>query len=107
MVISRILLRKRMIIPLIIIISILVSGQGMAQELNDFQRISTPVGVIKYSSIGDILSPIRRVPVPVVVINSQVSRGEPAQRVERRMMRVTAYTRRDKGMNGKGITANG
>ena len=37
---------------------------------------------------------------------SQVSRGEPAQ-IERRVMKITAYTARDKGMNGKGITANG
>ena len=36
-----------------------------------------------------------------------VSRGEPAQKVENRVMRVSAYTLSDKGMNGKGITANG
>ncbi len=28
-------------------------------------------------------------------------------RVERRVMRVTAYTSHDKGMNGKGLTASG
>ena len=32
---------------------------------------------------------------------------EPVERVERRIMRVTAYTSRDRGMNGLGITANG
>ncbi|HBP63541.1 MAG TPA: hypothetical protein DD730_04565 [Desulfosporosinus sp.] len=36
-----------------------------------------------------------------------VSRGEPAQTVERRVMRVSAYTIGDKGMNGEGITASG
>jgi len=41
------------------------------------------------------------------VISSQVSRGEPAQKIERRVMRVSAYTLSDKGMNGKGLTASG
>ncbi|HWQ42631.1 MAG TPA: 3D domain-containing protein [Desulfosporosinus sp.] len=50
---------------------------------------------------------LRTASVPVVAISRQISRGEPAQRVESRMMRVTAYTRSDKGMNGKGITASG
>ncbi len=36
-----------------------------------------------------------------------VSRGEPAQRVERRVMQITAYALGDKGMNDKGITASG
>jgi len=36
-----------------------------------------------------------------------VSRGEPAQKVENRVMRVSAYTLSDKDMNGKGITASG
>lgn len=36
-----------------------------------------------------------------------MSRSEPVEKVERRIMRVTAYTSRDRGMNGKGITANG
>lgn len=44
---------------------------------------------------------------PVIAISKQVSRGEPTQHVERRVMKITAYTARDKGMNGKGITANG
>lgn len=107
MVISPILLRKIIIVPLITIILVLLNGQTMAPELNEYQRGSTPVAVIKYSSIGDILSPLRTASAPVVATNTQVSRGEPAQRVESRMMRVTAYTRSDKGMNGKGITANG
>lgn len=107
MVISPILLRKRIVIPLITIILVLLHGQAVALELKEYQRVSTPAAVIKYSSIGDILSPLRRVPVPVVAISRQISRGEPAQRIESRMMRVTAYTGRDKGMNGKGITANG
>lgn len=37
----------------------------------------------------------------------QVSRGAPAPRIERRVMRVTAYTNHDKGMNGRGITTSG
>ena len=44
---------------------------------------------------------------PVVAISSQASRGEPAQRIESRVMQVTAYSLGDKGMNDKGITANG
>ncbi len=36
-----------------------------------------------------------------------VSRSEPVQRIERRVMRITAYTAHDRGMNGKHITANG
>lgn len=41
--------------------------------------------------------------VPVV----SISRGEPAPRIERRVMKITAYTASDKGMNGLRITANG
>ncbi len=37
---------------------------------------------------------------------TQISRGE-APRIERRVMRVTAYSAKDKGMNGKKITASG
>lgn len=37
----------------------------------------------------------------------QVSRSEPVERVERRVMRVSAYSAHDKGMNGKHITASG
>ena len=40
-------------------------------------------------------------------LSHPVSRSEPAERVERRVMRVTAYTANGKQMNGKGITANG
>jgi len=111
MVISPILLRKMMVIPLITIISILLHGQAMAPELTQFQRASTSVAMIKYPLSGDILSPFRIASVPVnptpVAISRQVSRGEPAPRIESRMMRVTSYTRSDKGMNDKGITANG
>lgn len=35
-----------------------------------------------------------------------VNRGE-SPKIERRLMKVTAYTANDKGMDGKGITANG
>lgn len=38
---------------------------------------------------------------------TQVSRGDPEPKIERRVMKITAYTSRDKGMNGKGITSNG
>lgn len=107
MVISRIFLRKRIVIPLITIILVLLHGQAVERELNEYQRIFAPVAVIKYPSIVEILSPLRTVPVPVAAIGRQISRGEPAQRIESRMMRVTAYTDSDKGMNGKGITANG
>ena len=37
----------------------------------------------------------------------QVSRSEPVEKVERRVMRISAYTAHDKGMDGKHITANG
>ena len=40
-------------------------------------------------------------------VTSQVSRGEPVATVERRIMRITAYTAHDKGMNGRGVTASG
>lgn len=53
-----------------------------------------------------LLSPPPTTLAPVL-ISQQVSRGEPAQKVERRVMRVSAYSARDKGMNGTGITANG
>ena len=58
--------------------------------------VSVPVVAIRHISTGDTLSP-----------SHQVSRGEPVQRIERRVMKITAYTARDKGMNSKGITANG
>lgn len=38
---------------------------------------------------------------------SQISRGVPAPRTERRVMKITAYTKNDKGMNGRGVTTNG
>lgn len=38
---------------------------------------------------------------------TQVSRGDPEPKIERRVMKITAYTSRDKGMNGRGITTNG
>jgi len=107
MIISPIIFRKMMVIPLITIILVLLHGQGMAPEFNESQSGSTPVTVIKSSSIADIFLPLHTASIPVVTISSQVSRGEPAQRIESKMMRVTAYTRSDKGMNGKGITADG
>ena len=61
MVISPILLRKMVVIPLITIILVLLHGQALAPELNVFQSLSTPVAVIQYASIGDILSPLRTV----------------------------------------------
>jgi len=107
MFISPMLLHKMVVIPLIMIILVL-PGLAMAPELNAYQRGWPPVAVNKYPAIGDILSPLRTASPSRVPINSQVSRGEPTQRIEHKMMRVTAYTRRDdKGMNGKGITANG
>lgn len=45
------------------------------------------------------------VPRPVVPIKRQVSRSMP--RIEHRVMRITAYTARDKGMDGRGITTSG
>lgn len=38
--------------------------------------------------------------------NKAVSRGG-SQTIEHRVMRITAYTAKDKGMNGLGITASG
>jgi hypothetical protein len=38
---------------------------------------------------------------------SQISRGEPAERIERRVMAITAYTVNDEGMDGRGVTASG
>jgi 3D (Asp-Asp-Asp) domain-containing protein len=37
----------------------------------------------------------------------QISRGEPAPRIDSRVMKITDYTASDKGMNGKGITTSG
>jgi len=54
---------------------------------------------------SDVLAPM--MPECVQAPVSQISRGEPAQKVERRVMRITAYTKNGKGMNGKGITTNG
>ncbi len=45
------------------------------------------------------------VPRPVVPVKKQVSRS--SQQIERRVMTITAYTSRDRGMNGKGVTASG
>lgn len=85
MVINPMLLHKMLVIPLITIFLVLPHRQAMAPELNESQRGSAPV----------------------VAISSQVSRGEPAQKAQRRVMRVTAYTPSDKDMNDKGITADG
>lgn len=38
---------------------------------------------------------------------AQVSRSEPVEKIERRVMRVSGYSAHDKGMNGKHITASG
>jgi len=95
------------VLPLITIILVVLYGQVMAQELNEDHRVSTPVAFTKYSSIVDVLSPLRSIPAPVVVNSRQASRGETAPKIESRIMHVTAYTESDKGMNGKGITANG
>ncbi|MHB1651636.1 MAG: 3D domain-containing protein [Desulfitobacteriaceae bacterium] len=51
--------------------------------------------------------------MPILVVahieatTKSISRGEPAQRIERRVMRISAYTAHDKGMDGRGITASG
>ncbi|MHB1651417.1 MAG: 3D domain-containing protein [Desulfitobacteriaceae bacterium] len=42
-----------------------------------------------------------------ITTKSLASRGAPTQRIEKRVMKVTAYTKRDAGMNGKGITTSG
>lgn len=47
------------------------------------------------------------VSAPVISIKPEVSRSAPEPKVEHRVMKVTAYTARDKSMNGKGITTNG
>ena len=46
-------------------------------------------------------------PPPVLAPAKPISRGETAPTLERRVMRVTAYTASDAGMNGRGITASG
>lgn len=46
---------------------------------------------------------MQEVSVPV----TSISRSAPAPKVERRVMKVTAYTAKDKGMDGLRITANG
>lgn len=38
--------------------------------------------------------------------NNQISRGD-APKIVRMIMKVTAYTAKDEGMDGKGITSNG
>ncbi|HEY8911011.1 MAG TPA: 3D domain-containing protein [Desulfosporosinus sp.] len=102
-----IFLSNMVVIPLITIILVLLPGQARATELNEYQKGSIPVAAIKYTPISDIPSPLRPASAPLVAITRQVSRGEPAQKIESRMMRVTAYTGCDKGMNGKNVTANG
>ena len=82
---------------LVILTAVILLAPSMNALLPEHPYMaSIPVVAIRHISTGDNLSP-----------SHQVSRGEPAQRVERRMMKITAYTARDKGMNGKGITANG
>lgn len=49
----------------------------------------------------------RRVPTQTSILSRSVSRGTRKRVPEVRTMTVTAYTRRDKGMNGRGITASG
>lgn len=44
---------------------------------------------------------------PFEVVEVSLSRGAPEPLVERRVMRITAYTNHDPGMDGKGITASG
>lgn len=44
---------------------------------------------------------------PVVQSQVSISRGTPEPVMERRVMRVTAYTANDEGMDGLGITASG
>lgn len=56
---------------------------------------------------GQALAPELKESLPVSGPVQQISRGEPVLTIERRVMRVTAYTANDKGMNGRGITANG
>lgn len=41
------------------------------------------------------------------IATKHASRGGQMPEVERRVMRVTAYTKNDAGMNGKGVTASG
>ena len=64
--------------------------------LQEPQRYADNVQQIRHISVGDDLAPTQ-----------QISRGEPAPTVERRVMRVTAYTKNDAGMNGRGITTSG
>lgn len=42
-----------------------------------------------------------------ISLNKPVSRGAEIPQAVKRVMTVTAYTSKDKGMNGKGITASG
>lgn len=42
-----------------------------------------------------------------ILQNNRTASRSVEPRVERRVMKVTAYTKNDKGMNGKGITTNG
>ncbi|WP_459998572.1 3D domain-containing protein [Paradesulfitobacterium aromaticivorans] len=37
----------------------------------------------------------------------QISRGETEPKIEKRIMTITAYTKNDPGMDGRGITKNG
>ena len=82
---------------LVILTAVILLAPSMKALLPEHPyTASIPVVAIRHISTGDNLSP-----------SHQVSRGEPVQRIERRVMKITAYTARDKGMNGKGITANG
>lgn len=69
--------------------------------------ILTIVAMMILVSPKIVLAPVMPERPEVSVPATSISRGEPTQRIERRVMRVTAYTARDKGMNGKGITASG
>ena len=82
-----------MIIPLIALILALPSGQAVVPESSVAVQVSVPVVQIN-------------VPVSVVTVKANVSRGLPEPRVERRVMKITAYTKNDPGMDGRGITTS-
>ena len=50
---------------------------------------------------------VELVPMPVVKVVEVIEPEPEPDPEDRRVMKITAYTKNDKGMNGKGITANG
>lgn len=69
-------------------------------------RVVVVIAALLLLSPGRAFAPEHTDPPPPLKV-IEVSRGAPEPTIERRLMRITAYTNHDQGMDGKGITANG